>query len=144
MTLDIPAATRSAIQQAGALAAGGDMVGAEAAYKALLHSVADDDYQSAAVGHMYAVIVSDPRTKLEINEEALARAEKSDRFPVALFASLYGNVGFSHVALGNRTEARRWYLKAQDAARGLDDDEYGTMVRQSISDHLDALRDVGA
>jgi DNA-directed RNA polymerase subunit RPC12/RpoP len=76
-----------------------------------------------------------------INTDALRRAERvgERRFPGALFASLYANIGYSKIELGDREDARRWYVKAEEAAGGLDDDDYGRMVRAGIRRQLDEL-----
>lgn len=126
----------SALRAAGSLAAKGDNASAAAAYRALLDELGDDDYQAAAVLHMYAIVIDDPRQKLQVNEDALARAIRSDQFPPALFASLLANLGYSHRELGDVDEARSWYTKAKAAAAGLDNDDYGLQVRAGIEREL--------
>lgn len=139
MNLDLPPPLLDAIRNANALAVAGDGAAAEAEYERLLRAAGDDDYQAAAVLHMYAVIVDDPDRKMQLNIEALACAERSAGFPAALFASLYGNIGYSHLSSGDRDSARQWYEKAAAAASGLDDDEYGRLVREGIKKNLAAL-----
>src|SRR5688500_15093287 len=60
MKLDIPDSTMARIREAQALAAAGDVAGAVVRYRALLSEVEDDDYQGAAIAHMFALIVDDP------------------------------------------------------------------------------------
>lgn len=140
MDLDISDTTRASIRAAQARAAAGDVPGAVLLYRELLGSLADDDYEGAAVAHMYALIVEDPMEKLAINEDALERAERvSSRFPKPLFASLYANLGYSKIELGEADEARRWYERAAAVATGLDDDAYGQMVRAGIEAQLAML-----
>lgn len=129
------------MRKAQDFASGGNLDEAVREYKRLLESVSGNDYETAAVAHMYAVIVDDPAEKLAINEEALRSAERCDRFPPQLFASLYGNIGYSKIQLGDRDAAKGWYEKAAVAADGLDDDDYGRMVREGIAGQLRSLRD---
>lgn len=141
MTLDIPDETLSAIGAAQTLAGAGDTPGAVEAFEALLDSLTDDSYQVAAVAHMYALIVEDPSAKMAVNERALAAAERvADRFPAPLFASLYANLGYSERQLEHPDRALEWYLKAQEAATALPDDDYGRAVRNGIEEHLAAIR----
>lgn len=141
MQLDISDETTNGIRAAQALAAAGDVDGAISQYRRLLDAVAADPYEGAAVAHMFAIIVDDPREKLAVNEQALRLAEAvpEGRWPQPFFASLYANMGYSMIELGDRAEARRWYEKAARAAEGFDDDEYGRMVRAGIERHLGML-----
>lgn len=139
MKLDISDETMTSIRKAQGLAAAGNIAEAMSEYRQLLDSLADNDYEASAVGHMYALIVDDPTEKLAINEQALRSAEICDGFPPQLFASLYGNIGYSKIELGDRHDARRWYEKAAVAANGLDDDDYGRMVRAGIASQLQSL-----
>ena len=141
MNLDLPEAVLTAIRDANRHASAGDPEAAEAAYQKLLQIVGDDDYQAAAVLHMYAVVVQDPERKIHLNLDALDHAESAENFPPALFASLYGNIGYSYLEAGDHAQARVWYGKAEAAASGLDDDDYGRMVRDGISSNLAALLD---
>lgn len=143
MKLDVSDATTAAIRTASELAAAGKLDEAVAAYEQLLDEVATSDYETAAVAHMYAIIVEDPQEKLAINEKALRAAEAcAGEFPPQLFASLYANVGYSKRELGDLVDARRWYEKAVAAADALDDgDDYGRMVRAGIASQLRLLDD---
>ena len=138
MKLDISDETMGSLRKAQELAAAGAVREAVTEYKRLLDSLADD-YETAAVAHMYALIVDDPSEKLAINEGALRAAERCGRFPPPLFASLYANIGYSKIELGDRDDARRWYEKAARSARDLDDDDYGRMVRAGIENQLRSL-----
>ena len=142
--LDLAPDVLAEIRRAQALAAEGDVAGAVAVYESLMAAVDDDDFHAASVAHMYAIVVDDPARKLEINEEALRRAERvtDGRFPEALHASLLANLGYSHLVLGEREAARHWYERAKEAAKGLDDDDYGRKVRAGIDGQL-AVMDKG-
>jgi len=141
MNLEISAETTTAIRAAQATAAAGDVESAIRQYRELLDTLVHDDYQAAAVAHMFALIVEDPEEKLAINEDALERAQRvpDGGFPAPLFASLYGNLGYSSMELGRMDIARTWYEQARLAAEDLDDDDYGRMVRSGIETQLDRL-----
>ena len=138
MALNISDDTKAGIGAAKALEASGDLDGAIRRFEALLESLGDNHYDAAVVLHMLAIPVEDPAQKLAINEEALRRAEQvpDDGFPKPMFASLYANVGYSKVALGDLDAARHFYRKAEAVAAGLDDDDYGNQVRSEIQKRL--------
>ena len=138
MTLNISDDTKAGIGAAKALEAAGDVNGAIRRYEALLESLADNPYEAAVVLHMLAIPVEDPARKLAVNEEALRRAEQvpDNGFPRPMFASLYANVGYSKLALGDLDAARDFYRKAEAVAAGLDDDDYGNQIRSEIQKRL--------
>jgi len=144
MKLEISDETTTAIRVAQATAAAGDVAAAVRQYRELLDALGHDDYQSAAVAHMFALIVDDPEEKLAINEDALMRAQRvpDGRFPAPLFASLYANLGYSNIELGRVDLARAWYEQARVAAAGLDDDDYGRLVRSGIETQLGRLTEL--
>jgi tetratricopeptide (TPR) repeat protein len=140
MTHDIDEWVLDRIGAAKALADDGKMEDARSAYVALLDDLRDDPRQAAGVLHMYAIVVDDLHEKLAINEEALRLADSvGDAFPFALKATLYANIGFSHATLGNSAAAVDWYQQAKIAAAGLDDDDYGNMMRTGIDGTLERL-----
>lgn len=138
MTMNISDATKAGIGAAKALETAGDFDGAIDRYEALVESLGDNHYDAAVVLHMFAIAVEDPARKLSINEEALRRAEQvpGAGFPKPLFASLYANVGYSKIGLGDLDAARECYLRAEAVAAGLDDDDYGENVRSEIQKRL--------
>lgn len=138
MNLEIDDDVLTELRRAQALAADGHLAEALNAYEALLARLVERPYQAAAVAHMYALIVDDPHQKLQVNENALRFAESvpDDGFPPPLRATLYANIGYSHRELGDPDEARAWYLRAQQAADALDDDDYGRMMRAGIDNEL--------
>lgn len=123
------------------LADGDDLESAAAAYETLLAGLEEDPVGASAVLHMYALIVDEPRTKLELNLESISRAVAAgpSSMPVALRATLMANTGYSCLQLGDTHSARTWYLLAQEAAVDLDEDDYGRMVRRNISALLAGL-----
>ena len=139
MRLEIPDHLTEAIRRAQTLAADGRLEDANAAYRALLEEVDEDAAHAVAVLHMWAIIIDDPQEKLAVNVEALRRADSAPDFPGPLRASLLANLGYSHVALGDRDAARSWYRQAREAAAGLADDDYGSMVRDGVERMLDSL-----
>ncbi|MEY2425939.1 MAG: hypothetical protein QOI61_1511 [Actinomycetota bacterium] len=137
---DLSAHVLEGLTAAAELQRSGDLEGARAAYRDLLNDPGTDDFDAVYVLHLLAVIVEDPQSKLDLNIESLQRAEVAgERFPAAMKASLLANVGYSHRALGDVAEARRWYLQAREAADQLPDDEYGRSIRDSAQQTLDAL-----
>jgi hypothetical protein len=139
--IELASHVEAGLLDAANLQRAGDMDGARAKYLALLDDADTDDAGAAYVLHMLAVIVDDPKTKLDLNLDSLARAESAgpDTFPLAMQASLFANVGYSHLALGERDEARRWYVRAQQAAEQLPDDDYGKMIRENAQRAIEKL-----
>lgn len=141
MNHDLDERVLAGIAEARALASDGNLEGEKDTYRRLLDGLDDDPKQAAGVLHMFAVIEDDLDAKLALNEDALQRAEtlSKEEFPEPLRATLYANIGWSHHSLGNSEDAVRWYERAQAAARGLDDDEYGRMMRDGIDTILTKL-----
>jgi tetratricopeptide (TPR) repeat protein len=140
MAYDIDEWVLNRIGAAKALAEDGKAEDARSAYMSLLDDLRDDPRQAAGVLHMYAIVVDDVHKKLAINEEALRLADSvGDAFPFAAKATLYANIGFSHEALGDSAAALNWYQQARVAAAGLDDDDYGNMMRNGIDGILERL-----
>ncbi|MEY2426460.1 MAG: hypothetical protein QOI61_2032 [Actinomycetota bacterium] len=140
MTHDIDDWVLDRIGVAKALADDRNAEGARSAYVALLDDLRDDPRQAAGVLHMYAIVVDDLHEKLAINEEALRLADSvGDAFPFASKATLYANIGFSHQSLGDNAAATYWYQQAKVAAAGLEDDDYGNMMRNGIDGILQRL-----
>ncbi len=138
MTWDIHPEVVDGIAAARTLATEGDLAAARTAFRDLLDSLCDDPRQSAGVLHMYAVVEEDLPEKLALNIEALRVAEEVplDELAEAQRATLYAGIGFSHLALGDAAAATPWYQRAEEAAVGLDDDEYGNMMRSNIAKAL--------
>ena len=141
MTLDLDDHVMEGLARAQAFVGEDKIDDAKAVYEGLLDELRDDPRQAAAVAHMYAIIVDDPGEKLAINEESLRLAEAvgEDAFPVPLRATLFANIGWSHLVLGDRVAATGWYERAEEAAAGLGDDDYGNMMRNGIAAHLAKL-----
>ncbi|MEY2473708.1 MAG: hypothetical protein QOK28_3037 [Actinomycetota bacterium] len=140
MAYDIDDWVLARIGIAKGLADDGKTDDARAAYRALLEDLRDDPRQAAGVLHMYAIVIDDLHEKLAINEEALRLADSvGDAFPFASKATLYANIGFSHEALGDSAAALDWYQQAKIAAAGLDNDDYGNMMRNGIDGILSRL-----
>ena len=77
---------------------------------------ATDDYEACIAAHYVARFQDNPESRLRWNREALERAyaaggERVEEF----YPSLYLNLGSSYEALGDPTEAQRYY----DLAAGL-------------------------
>src|SRR5579884_1356574 len=123
MRLELKESVRASITAAQAHADGGDLQAAVSAYQQLLAGLDEDPVGASAVLHMYALIVNEPRTKLELNLESINRAVAAGPsvMPVPLRATLMANAGYSCLELGDRHSARTWYLLAQEAAGGLDE-----------------------
>jgi hypothetical protein len=102
---------KAALDEAKALIAGGDLVGALALYRLTYDGAVErgDHYHASVIAHMAGVAEPDPAAKHGWNVEALREAESADdRERVASFyASLHGNLAFSHAMLGNLEEALR-------------------------------------
>jgi hypothetical protein len=143
MTLDLDTRVLDGIAEAKTLAADGNTAAAQRVYRELLAELDDDPRQAVCVLHMYAIVVDDLHEKLAINEEALRRATalSEDVFPEAMRATLYANLGWSRLSLGDAAAAKDWYVRAQVAAEGLDDDDYGRMMRHGVKRQLELLAD---
>ena len=136
--MNISGETTAGIGAAKAFEAASDVDSAIQRYEALLESLANNDHDAAVVLHLLAIAVEDPVRKLALNEEALRRAEAvpDSGFPKQMFASLYANVGYARIGLGDLDAARECYRKAETIAAALDDDDYGRMVRSEIQKRL--------
>ncbi|MBI5296892.1 MAG: hypothetical protein HY869_15535 [Chloroflexi bacterium] len=71
---------------------------------------ARDDYEACIAAHYVARFQDSPERTLHWNQIALQRADACDPDLVREFyPSLYLNMGQSHEALGDQTEAKRYY-----------------------------------
>ena len=69
-----------------------------------------DDYEACIAAHYVARYQGSSEDRLRWNQEALNRANAaSDERVQDFYPSLYLNMGSSHEALGNQSEAQRYY-----------------------------------
>jgi hypothetical protein len=74
---------------------------------------------------------------LRWNQEALRYAEEVDREKVwTFYPSPHLNVGKSHEDVGDKKEARRFYLLAADGAAGQPEGNITDMVRRGAGEGL--------
>jgi hypothetical protein len=116
--LDAEAAARlrsageSALDEAKAKVAAGDLPGALALYRETWERVVDwgDHGHAGVAAHMAGVAEPDPEAKLQWNLNALREAEADSGHPlVATFSpSLYNNPAFSYELIGDRAQALRY------------------------------------
>jgi hypothetical protein len=99
----------------------------------------DDDVLRVAASHMIGVVEPDPAKKLEWNLVSLRCADKLDERTAAdCYPTIYANLGWSYLHLGDRDRAREHYEIAERSAVGLDGD-YGTSIRAGIDGMLKVL-----
>ena len=92
----------------------GRLDAARAAYRQAWE-LAQDDYDACVAAHYVARLQPDPAAALYWNQVALARAEAvADERARSFYPSLYLNLGQSYEALGNETEAQKYYALAAD------------------------------
>ena len=79
-----------------------------------------DDYDACVAAHFVARHQESPEDTFHWNEEALNRANAvGDERVCTFYPSLYLNMGHSYEALGNQTEARRYYELAAETVDDL-------------------------
>jgi hypothetical protein len=99
----------------------------------------DDDVLRVAASHMIGVVEPDPAKKLEWNLVSLRFADALDERTAAdCYPTIYANLGWSYLHLGDREQAREHYEIAERFAVGLDGD-YGTSIRAGIDGMLKVL-----
>jgi hypothetical protein len=91
------------------------------------------DYEACIAAHYVARVQSTPSDVLHWNSEALRFAESANNSELGqFFPSLYLNLGKSHEDLKNLTDAKKFYLLAEEAAGVLPDGEYAATVKRGI------------
>lgn len=100
-----------------------------------------DNLYRCTVAHYIGIVESDPQLKYSWNLKCLEFAERESADAVGgFYASIYGNLGYSSLELGNEEGSLRYYELAEEAAAKLGDDEYGQMVKNQIASMLERLR----
>jgi tetratricopeptide (TPR) repeat protein len=96
-----------------------------------------DDYEACIVSHYLARVQRTPNEALAWNQESLRYADAvNDERVAPFYPSLYLNVGKAHEDLGNREDARKFYLRAEANAASLPEGKYGDMVRRGVAEGL--------
>ena len=97
--------------------------------------------QRCTVAHYIGIAEPDPHLKHSWNLKCLEFAAKLDTDEVnGFYASIYSNLGYSSLQLGNREEALQYYELAEEWTAMLEDDHYGQMVKTEITSTLERLR----
>jgi hypothetical protein len=118
----------------------GDLTQAHSLYQQAW-DLAKDDLEFLTAAHYLARTQPDPVESLKWNLLALEYAGKTKDQDIASFLpSLYLNVAKSYHDLGNLPKAHDYYLLAQQATTGLQDDGYGNMIRKGIEAGLLCLQ----
>ncbi|MFI6885570.1 hypothetical protein [Streptosporangium canum] len=102
---------------------------------------AQDDYEACIAAHYLARHQPTPEETLHWNQECLDRADRvGDERVRGFYASLHGNMGRSHLELGQVDQAREHFLRA---ARRIDDlpaGQYGDWLRYCVAEGLRSTR----
>ncbi|MHB8631269.1 MAG: hypothetical protein ACYC9W_05005, partial [Candidatus Limnocylindria bacterium] len=101
-----------------------------------------DHYHASVVAHMAGVAEGDTANKHQWNIDALREADAAvDRVRVAgLYASLYSNLAFSHVLLGELDEALRSQQRAIECLADIDPGPYQDRVVAGAAAQLERIQ----
>ena len=99
-----------------------------------------DDFERCIAAH-YVARHQNPEEALIWNQKSLdcARTVGDERVS-GFFPSLYLNMGKAYENLGNRDDARRFYVMALEVLSALSDDQYGRMTRTAVERALERIR----
>ncbi len=126
---------------AKALIAAGDVATALERYRAAFEELVlkGEHYDASNIAHMAGVADEEPATKHLWNILALREADaEPDRASVAgLYPSLYHNLAYSHLQLGEKDEGRRCLEQAWAHVGALEPGPYGDRVKAAIKTRLD-------
>jgi hypothetical protein len=93
-----------------------------------------DDFEACIAAHFLARRQDSEEERLAWNEEALRRADAvADDRVSPFYPSLLLNLGHSHEVLGALDLARRYYALAAERVGELDEDRYGSVVRDGLA-----------
>jgi hypothetical protein len=131
---------KAALDEAKALIASGDIVGGLAAYQRTYDDAIGrgDHYHASVVAHMAGVAEPDAAAKHQWNVDALREAYAAgDRRHVAgFYASLFGNLAFSHAMLGNLDDALRYQALASTRVQDIEPGAYRDQVAAATERNL--------
>ena len=140
-----PPGPRAAAAFAGAkaLLAGGDAPVALERYRTAFDELiaTGEHYDASNIAHMAGVAEEDPARKHHWNVLALREAEaEPDRASVAgFYPSLDHNLAFSHLGLGDDTEALRCLRLARSHFDALEPGPYADRVKAAVTTRLEQL-----
>jgi hypothetical protein len=104
-------------------------------------SATGDHAGASVIAHMAGVAETDDAERLNWDLLALREADAAvDRDDVrGFYPSLYNNLAYSHIKLGDRDEALRCLRLAWSHGGALEPGAYGDRVRATIRSRLDEL-----
>ena len=141
---DFDPTVKAALDAAKERIVAGDAVGALEIYRGAWDAATarGDHAHASVIAHMAAIAETDPRQKLRWNVDALREADAAGGHPLVatFYPSLYSNLAFSYVQLGDNAEALRYMELAASRLGDLEPGPYGDRVRSTVETQLTALR----
>ncbi len=97
-----------------------------------------DHFHACVIAHMAGVAESDPKKKHDWNLAALRHADGAPDVTGSrgMYASLYNNLGMSHLLLGKRDRARECFERAAARVAEIGTGPYADRVRAGIERNL--------
>lgn len=124
--------------------AAGDVGGALAVYNEVWDAVVirGDHGHASVIAHMAGVAEADPQKKLQWNLDALREAYAAGDHPLVagFYPSLFSNLGYSYLMLGDLPEALRYMELAASRLGDLEPGPYANHIRSTVEAKLSKLK----
>ncbi len=93
-----------------------------------------DDFGRCIAAHYVARQQKEPVDALMWNQRSLEHAQAiADGRVSGFYPSLYLNMGKAYEDLGNREDAKRFYIMAEKCLDSLPDGKYGNIIRDAVA-----------
>jgi len=141
---DFDPSVRDALDRAKALLGAGDVPGALTVYRTTYDRAIgrDDHYHASVVAHMAGVAEPEAAKKHRWNIDALREADAVvDRASVkGFYASLYSNLAFSQLLLGELEDALRYQQRAIECLADIEPGAYQDRVVSGATSQLERIQ----